>query len=129
MGGGTCYNGGWLPPGISPPSGGTSTPPPPPPTAPPRPTGCAGTNPFAGMAGLIGACYNGGWYPVQQQAGTVRLLNGAWVIVSTDGTTYQPTTTLAATFQKDGLAVYFAGVPVGTQNGVTLMSLAMIAAR
>jgi hypothetical protein len=81
------------------------------------------------MAGLIGVCYNGGWYPEKQIAGTVRLLSGKWVIVGTNGTTYLPTTTLAASFQTNGLAVYFVGVPLGTQSGMTLISLATISAR
>jgi glucose/arabinose dehydrogenase len=58
LGGGTCVNGGWLPPGIAPPSGGTSPPPPPP---PPPATGCATPDPFAALGG--GTCVNGGWLP------------------------------------------------------------------
>ena len=59
LGGGTCFNGGWLPPGIAPPSGGSSQPPPPPP--PPAPTGCATPDPFVALGG--GTCFNGGWLP------------------------------------------------------------------
>ena len=64
MGGGTCYNGGWLPPGMTPPA--TSAPVMPPPvTSPPAPpassAGCSTPDPFASMGG--GTCYNGGWLP------------------------------------------------------------------
>jgi hypothetical protein len=62
MGGGTCHNGGWLPPGMAPPSGGTTTPTIPPPSLPPPgTTGCSTPDPFASMGG--GVCYNGGWLP------------------------------------------------------------------
>ena len=70
MGGGTCHNGGWLPPGIAPPSGTPSTPAPttptpPTPTPPSTPAPSSGTcttpNPFLAMGG--GTCYNGGWLP------------------------------------------------------------------
>lgn len=56
LGGGTCANGGWLPPGITPP-------PPPPPGSPPptSPGGCATPDPFVSLGG--GTCANGGWYP------------------------------------------------------------------
>jgi hypothetical protein len=66
MGGGTCVNGGWLPPGMTS-TGGSGTPPPgnspPPPTPPPptSPSGCATPDPFAAMGG--GTCVNGGWLP------------------------------------------------------------------
>ena len=66
LGGGTCYDGGWLPPGMPVPSGGTPTPPPPPPpaatpTPPPASGGCTTSDPFAVLGG--GTCYNGGWLP------------------------------------------------------------------
>jgi hypothetical protein len=48
LGGGTCANGGWLPPGI---------PAPPPPVA----GGCATPDPFVALGG--GTCANGGWLP------------------------------------------------------------------
>lgn len=60
LGGGTCYNGGWLPPGMPVPSGGTTSPPPPPPP-PPSATGCTSADPFVILGG--GTCYNGGWLP------------------------------------------------------------------
>jgi len=60
LGGGTCFNGGWLPPGLAPPSGTPA-----PPSAPPPPVpGCIGPDPFLGIPGLIGMCINGGWIPV-----------------------------------------------------------------
>jgi len=127
MGGGTCYNGGWLPPGMTPPA--AQAPPPAPAPQPTSAAGCLTPNPFIGIPGLIGACYNGGWIPVQGQTGTIRLINGAWVIVGDNGTTYRPTTTLAAAFLHDGLKVFFAGVPVGSQNGVMLLQVATISAQ
>jgi hypothetical protein len=68
MGGGVCYNGGWLPPGMVVPNNPVTPPPAPPATppatpAPPASAGgtCATPNPFAGLGG--GTCYNGGWLP------------------------------------------------------------------
>jgi hypothetical protein len=64
MGGGTCYNGGWYPPGSAP---GPAPAPAPTPTPTPTPApvpqsgGCTTPDPFAAMGG--GTCYNGGWYP------------------------------------------------------------------
>ncbi len=59
LGGGTCVNGGWYPPGIVP---NTLT------TLVPRPTegvprvdGCSTPDPFVSLGG--GTCFNGGWYP------------------------------------------------------------------
>jgi glucose/arabinose dehydrogenase len=53
LGGGTCVNGGWLPP---------STPPPAPAPAPaPSMGGCTTPDPFASLGG--GTCVNGGWLP------------------------------------------------------------------
>ncbi len=49
LGGGTCVNGGWLPPGM------TSNPP------APSPGGCATPDPFVALGG--GTCVNGGWLP------------------------------------------------------------------
>jgi hypothetical protein len=62
LGGGTCYNGGWLPPGMipSPVQAPAPVPPPPPPPSGGT-TGCATPDPFAAMGG--GTCYNGGWLP------------------------------------------------------------------
>ena len=63
MGGGSCWNGGWLPPGMLPPGSSAS-----PVAAPPSATlpvqssvGCSTPNPFVSMGG--GTCYNGGWLP------------------------------------------------------------------
>jgi hypothetical protein len=60
LGGGTCSNGGWLPPGMVPPG---VNPNPPPAPAPPAPTsgGCTTPDPFAALGG--GMCFNGGWWP------------------------------------------------------------------
>jgi hypothetical protein len=56
LGGGTCVNGGWLPPGSAP--APAPAPAPPPPTSGPA---CTGPDPFAAMGG--GHCVNGGWVP------------------------------------------------------------------
>jgi hypothetical protein len=62
MGGGTCWNGGWLPPGMVPPSGGASPlPAPQQPTQPSAPGVCITPDPFTAMGG--GRCVNGGWIP------------------------------------------------------------------
>lgn len=62
MGGGTCVNGNWLPPGMGapapPPTSPPSTAPPP---APVQSSNCPGSDPFAIMGG--GTCYNGNWLP------------------------------------------------------------------
>jgi glucose/arabinose dehydrogenase len=56
IGGGTCVNGGWLPPGMAPP--GSSTPAPQPSSS----TGsCSTPDPFVALGG--GTCINGGWLP------------------------------------------------------------------
>jgi hypothetical protein len=105
----------------------TSTPPPA--SQPTSPGGCLTPNPFTSIPGLIGACYNGGWIPVQGQTGVVRLINGTWMIVGDNGTTYKPTTTLNATFQHSGLKVFFAGIPLSGANGATLLYIATISVR
>jgi hypothetical protein len=50
------------------------------------------------------------------------------LIAGDNGTTYLPTTPLDAVFQHVGLAVAFAGVPVGTVTGATLIELKAISA-
>jgi hypothetical protein len=105
LGGGTCVNGGWLPPGIAPPSV--------PPSAPPPPVsgGCVTPDPFVGLPGLVGICNGGGWQPVPGAAGqgTMRLdgSTGLWVIAADSGTTYVPAVAVAGTFMADGLRVSF----------------------
>jgi len=58
LGGGTCHNGAWLPPGMAPP-GAAPAPAPPPPRAPT--IACTTPDPFVALGG--GTCYNGGWLP------------------------------------------------------------------
>ncbi len=65
MGGGTCVNGGWLPPGMS---AGPITPAPTPVIPAPIPappgngtTGCTTPDPYVSLGG--GTCANGGWLP------------------------------------------------------------------
>jgi len=59
LGGGTCSNGNWLPPGFAPSTG--SAPPPAPPAPPPSWGGCSGSDPFSVLGG--GTCVNGNWLP------------------------------------------------------------------
>ena len=66
MGGGTCYNGGWLPPGMALPGGGSSLPSTPTTTA--TPGGCLTPDPFTAMGG--GLCINGGWRPRSMGGGS-----------------------------------------------------------
>jgi glucose/arabinose dehydrogenase len=62
LGGGTCSNGGWLPPGITPPGSTPAPPAPPPPPLPPAGgLTCSTPDPFSAIGG--GTCYNGGWLP------------------------------------------------------------------
>jgi hypothetical protein len=57
MGGGTCVNGAWLPPGMTPVSSSTSSSSTPPTTS----SGCLTPDPFTAIGG--GTCVNGGWLP------------------------------------------------------------------
>jgi hypothetical protein len=132
MGGGTCYNGGWLPPGMVPPSGGTVSP-----TTtststvlePASTDGCTTPDPFASIEGLVGLCQNGGWIPIQGQTGTIHLsADGTWEIVGDDGTTYVPVDSLDLSLQVNDLRVFFAGLPLGTEDGATVIQLAKITA-
>jgi len=59
LGGGTCCNGGWLPPGLT--CGGSPTSPPPTPPPPPSGGACTTPDPFVALGG--GTCCNGGWLP------------------------------------------------------------------
>ena len=58
LGGGTCCNGGWLPPGIT--CGGAPVTPPSSPDPPPG-LACVTPDPFVALGG--GTCCNGGWLP------------------------------------------------------------------
>jgi hypothetical protein len=59
LGGGTCVNGNWLPPGMT---GGDSAPPPPSEPQPaPSAGGCATPDPFVSLGG--GTCVDGNWLP------------------------------------------------------------------
>ena len=63
LGGGTCYRGGWFPPGMAIPDGGHASPAPPAPSrdaSAPSST-CVTPDPFAALGG--GTCYRGGWFP------------------------------------------------------------------
>jgi glucose/arabinose dehydrogenase len=62
LGGGTCVNGDWLPPGSVPAPDPALTPTPTPtPAPPPASGGCDTPDPFASLGG--GTCVNGGWLP------------------------------------------------------------------
>jgi hypothetical protein len=123
LGGGTCYNGGWLPPGMAIPGGGTSTPAPAPaptPTPAPQPSapvehpGCPSADPFASMGG--GTCYQGGWLPPGMSitvTGTLSVLSlqdELWVIRGDDGTIYTSPTDVSPLLLIDGATVTFHGL-------------------
>jgi hypothetical protein len=59
LGGGTCFNGGWYPPGADAAPSPNPTPTPSP-TPIPSPGGCATPDQFVAFGG--GVCFNGGWY-------------------------------------------------------------------
>lgn len=66
IGGGVCFNGGWLPAAMvpalpMPPSTPATPPTPPPPAVPSGPTTCSTPDPFASLGG--GRCVAGGWLP------------------------------------------------------------------
>jgi hypothetical protein len=123
MGGGTCYNGGWLPPGMPVP-GGTVAPPPAAPISPSpgTPSGCATPDPFVSLGG--GTCVNGGWLPLgmDQHApvhpevvvtGTLHVLSAAeplWLLAGDDGVLYTSNTDVPADMLIDGLRVTVAGL-------------------
>ena len=119
LGGGTCWEGGWLPPGMPIPGGPPSPPPSsPPPSPPPSSGGCTTPDPFVGIPGLIGDCRDGGWIPVPgaSGAGTIHFYAGAggfWAIFGDDGTVYQPVPTLDESLRVPGARVSFAGKSVG----------------
>jgi hypothetical protein len=103
FGGGTCWNGRWLPPGMPVPGGAPSSPAPTPapPTGGPeieQPTtggGCFGTDPFRDIRGLLGLCSGGDWRPVRgvSSTGLVTAQNtGSGAVVwgiSADGQFYE----------------------------------------
>jgi hypothetical protein len=61
LGGGTCFKGGWFPPGMLPAPGNVT-----PVTAPSGSGGgCVTPDPFSSIHGLHGVCVGGGWYPVK----------------------------------------------------------------
>ena len=63
LGGGTCYRGGWFPPGMAIPDGRSASTASPAPSvdASAQPSICVTPDPFAALGG--GTCYNGGWLP------------------------------------------------------------------
>ena len=125
MGGGTCYNGGWLPPGMAIPSGGTSAPSPSPAPQPSTPvqSACAGSDPFASMGG--GTCYQGGWLPpgmtitVTGTLSVLSLQDELWVVHGDDGTIYASPTDMSPLLLVDGATVTFQGstLPSGSGSG------------
>ncbi len=118
MGGGTCYQGGWLPPGMVPPDAPPSSPAPPTTPVTPAPALPAGTcttpDPFQSIPGLIGQCVAGGWTPVAgvDLRGTVRfssLEGGGWILVADDGRAFAPWGGMPIAFQNEGQRVKFRG--------------------
>jgi hypothetical protein len=133
MGGGTCYNGGWLPPGMPVPGGGAAPPPSPTPSSPSpsspsTPTACATPDPFVVLGG--GTCYNGGWLPPgmvpPDQAdeeitvtGTIHVLDaerGVWMIEAEDGTLYTSTSEIPEEIVVTGTIVTFRGIRLPAES-------------
>ncbi|MEO5896532.1 MAG: fibronectin type III domain-containing protein [Vicinamibacterales bacterium] len=148
MGGGTCYRGGWLSPGMAIPSGGTVSPSAPPSGTPPPPTnlilGCATPDPFTAMGG--GTCVNGGWLaPGMKGAtgdaahvtvtGTLQVLNGTdglWLILGDDRIVYTSHSIIPAHLLIDDARVTFVGVVVtpatpGTAAVVDILTIEFLA--
>ncbi len=80
LGGGTCRNGGWLPPGMTPREAErpSRSPVETPVVVPPDDDGtCVSEDPFRGIPGLVGVCRAGGWtpWPGVTTAATVRVLD------------------------------------------------------
>jgi hypothetical protein len=127
LGGGTCYNGGWLPPGMPIPGGDSPTPAPAPapetvtPTAPSA-EGCQTPDPFVALGG--GTCFNGDWLPPGMEitvTGTlhaVSLEEGLWLIAAEDGTLYTPSTALIEENLADGAVVTFHALTVASTSEV-----------
>ena len=93
MGGGTCFNGGWLPPGMAPPTGGGTTstaPPPPPPPSGTSTRDCLTPDPFTILGG--GVCHLGGWLPPGSEitlTGIMHVIDASkneWAVELSDGT-------------------------------------------
>ena len=134
MGGGTCWNGGWLPPGMTAPTAGTGTPPPPS-TPPPTQTSnvCTTPDPFAAMGG--GTCFKGGWLPVGMEltvSGTLHVISakdGLWSVVDQDGTIYISGYELPPAQLIEGAAVTFRGSTrpsMAGLDGVVIMQILSI---
>lgn len=123
MGGGTCYNGGWLPPGMAVPDGTatSSTIPAETPTEPTESPFCTTLDPFAALGG--GTCYNGGWLPpgmavtVTGTLSVISLQDALWVIEGEDGTIYASPTELAPELLVDGATVTFEGLTFPSSTG------------
>ena len=129
LGGGTCHNGGWLPPGIPVPSG----------TQPPGGTGdCLIPDPFTSLGG--GTCYNGGWLPPGMTppnlevvvdvtaTGTIRLdaATGEWFIEADDGHLYRSPTEFADGVIVDGATVSFQGTVISEPTAESAFTIVEI---
>ena len=131
MGGGTCYNGGWLPPGMTPPAGVVTTAPPAP-TAPAAPqlSVCATPDPFAALGG--GICYGNSWLPPGMEIvvnGTMKLLSDGWQILGDDGVIYRSPTAIAPKYLLDQAKVTFRGRTLPSPPGVSIVQILSIAFR
>jgi hypothetical protein len=125
MGGGTCYNGGWLPPGMPVPGGtGSTTSTPPPTTQPPPITqGCNTSDPFVILGG--GVCYLGGWLPPGSRVslkGVMHVIDPAtdeWVIELANGTVVTSPTPLLPGQIVDGANVKVEGMTMPSPSSST----------
>jgi hypothetical protein len=145
MGGGTCYNGGWLPPGMAIPGGGSALPSPSPAPAPAGPStavGCQMPDPFVALGG--GTCVSGGWRPPGMGtddgqaalevtgAGTLHVVSaadGLWLIEGDDGIVYTSPTEIPAELLVEGARVEFTGLVLSEDPvaGIVVVEILVIA--
>jgi hypothetical protein len=132
LGGGTCYNGGWLPPGMPVPGGSAV------PTQPPSTGDCTTPDPFTAIGG--GTCYNGGWLPPGMTpanlevvvdvtaTGTVRRdeATGEWFIEVDDGQLYRSPTEFADGLIVDGATVSFQGTVISAPTAESAFTVVEI---
>jgi hypothetical protein len=120
IGGGTCHDGWWLPPGMTPPSG-VSTPSSPSVQGPQASdANCETQDPFLAMGG--GTCYRGRWVPagrIINITGTMHLisLDDAWFVQGNDGVIYTSPNHLSPEQRIEGATVTLRGTTVPSLSG------------
>ncbi len=134
MGGGTCFNGGWLPPGMAPPtgSGTTSTAPPPPPSGTAT-RDCLTPDPFTILGG--GVCHLGGWLPPGSEITLTGIMHvtdaskNEWAVELSDGTVVTSPTPLTPAQLVDGSTVILDGITLpspSNANGVIVIEVVQL---